>query len=400
MSNFVSVPNALPFGKADSKHKAAIARIWEHRNLFLAFLDVLTIFAAVFIAYYLRFFAELMAIKIVPTPSLSPYIQCAAILCTIWIVLLWRDGAYQSEFGEIETPILKIKSITTNGFYAMGGLMAISFMDRAMLLSRQVYLMTFVLACCGMVVHRLAFNWADRLAAKRGILCKRVVIVGLNNSAGHLGQVFKDYEGSITTVGHMSWSSDEKSSDEKIVVLGNINNIKEVFEMLRFDTLIIFEPLQKENEISSLADFMSVLNFCEEKNLSVYMIPNSYSVSVTQREVGSLAGMPLVHLKDASLNKAFACIKRFVDLCISVIVILLGLPIWLLIAILIKSTSRGPVLYSQIRAGLHGKPFKMYKFRSMIFDAEKRLSDLVDINSLLPQQNLWVDSGCGRLPSE
>ena len=70
------------------------------------------------------------------------------------------------------------------------------------------------------------------------------------------------------------------------------------------------------------------------------------------------------------------------DLLISAGLILAGLPIWLLLGLLIKATSKGPVFFDQIRAGLHGEAFSMLKFRSMVADAEEKLGDLVDLDSL------------------
>jgi lipopolysaccharide/colanic/teichoic acid biosynthesis glycosyltransferase len=75
-------------------------------------------------------------------------------------------------------------------------------------------------------------------------------------------------------------------------------------------------------------------------------------------------------------------IKRYVDVIGSLAAMVITLPVWALIALAVKLTSRGPVLFVQERAGLNGQPFRMFKFRSMVVDAEVRLKDLVKIEDL------------------
>jgi len=127
---------------------------------------------------------------------------------------------------------------------------------------------------------------------------------------------------------------------------------------------------------------LEVVNFCEKAGISLYMLPAAFDVAVSKREVGSFCEMPVIRLQDASLHTAYALVKRLMDLVLSAAGLLVGMPVWLLIAVLVKVTSKGPVFFTQIRAGLHGKPFKVYKFRSMVADAEARLSSLVDVNEL------------------
>lgn len=75
-------------------------------------------------------------------------------------------------------------------------------------------------------------------------------------------------------------------------------------------------------------------------------------------------------------------VKRGLDVMFALIAIAISLPVWALIALAIKATSRGPVFFTQERAGLNGVPFRMFKFRSMILDAEERLKHLVRIEDL------------------
>jgi lipopolysaccharide/colanic/teichoic acid biosynthesis glycosyltransferase len=112
------------------------------------------------------------------------------------------------------------------------------------------------------------------------------------------------------------------------------------------------------------------------------MVPGSFDVAVSPREMTTVSGTPVIRLRDASLHPVYAVVKRLSDIVIAGIVLVVGLPVWAGIAIAIAATSKGPVFFTQLRAGQHGRPFRMFKFRSMTRDAEARLRDLVSVDNL------------------
>lgn len=93
-------------------------------------------------------------------------------------------------------------------------------------------------------------------------------------------------------------------------------------------------------------------------------------------------------IKCISLRLSYRFIKRFIDLSIILILIPFLIPIVIIICSLIKIFSRGPVIFTQQRLGKGGKPFKIYKFRTMYVDAEERLNNLLDKDELLRRE--WI----------
>jgi lipopolysaccharide/colanic/teichoic acid biosynthesis glycosyltransferase len=75
-------------------------------------------------------------------------------------------------------------------------------------------------------------------------------------------------------------------------------------------------------------------------------------------------------------------VKRILDIALSIMVLAVGVPLWIAIAIAIKITSKGPVLFIQERIGMNGKPFRMLKFRSMVDGADEQLDELIDLSRL------------------
>jgi lipopolysaccharide/colanic/teichoic acid biosynthesis glycosyltransferase len=90
----------------------------------------------------------------------------------------------------------------------------------------------------------------------------------------------------------------------------------------------------------------------------------------------------MILMRDAAVRPAYAVVKRCMDVVVASLVLAAGMPLWLTLCLLVKLHDKGPVFFVQERAGLHGRPFRMYKFRSMVKDAERQLKDLVDLDAL------------------
>jgi len=92
--------------------------------------------------------------------------------------------------------------------------------------------------------------------------------------------------------------------------------------------------------------------------------------------------VPLLLLRDSTQHPTYTAVKRVLDIILSLMVLTLGAPLWIGIAIAIKLNSKGHVLYVQERIGMNGKPFRMLKFRSMVDGADEQLDELVDFSSM------------------
>ena len=125
-----------------------------------------------------------------------------------------------------------------------------------------------------------------------------------------------------------------------------------------------------------------MLNYAE-KPYKFNVLKSLYEKIVGKVRVSSKIGeLCVVNLLKENLPVTSRWVKRFMDIFFSCILGILFLPVLVIVPILIKLTSKGPVIYIQMRAGLNGKPFKLYKFRTMVLDADKLLGNYVDINQL------------------
>jgi exopolysaccharide biosynthesis polyprenyl glycosylphosphotransferase len=122
------------------------------------------------------------------------------------------------------------------------------------------------------------------------------------------------------------------------------------------------------------------VKMCERFGTTFKLIPDLYEMSLSRIDMESIEGIPLIGIRQASLNTLQRFITRVVDVTVSLAVLILGSPLWLCIILAIRLTSPGPVIYKQVRIGQNGRPFKIYKFRSMYQNADQILARLLAQN--------------------
>lgn len=118
---------------------------------------------------------------------------------------------------------------------------------------------------------------------------------------------------------------------------------------------------------------LKALEFCENRFGRTYLYPNLDDLLFFRRsKLMAIAGIPLIEVANRQFFAPYVYLKRGVDIVCAAIGLLLALPIGVAAAIAIKCMSPGPVFYTQERMGLHGRPFRLYKFRTMIPEAEAK----------------------------
>jgi len=117
---------------------------------------------------------------------------------------------------------------------------------------------------------------------------------------------------------------------------------------------------------------LDTVNKLFELNLPIKVTPTRFNVLLSQVRLSDMVGDPLVDISGSSMSEGAKNIKRVIDFIVSMLVLIVLSPLFLIVAIAIKLDSHGPVFYSQERIGLHNIPFMIYKFRSMRLDAEER----------------------------
>jgi exopolysaccharide biosynthesis polyprenyl glycosylphosphotransferase len=144
---------------------------------------------------------------------------------------------------------------------------------------------------------------------------------------------------------------------------------------------IVDEVFYCKNQLDQ-QEIQNIVYACEEVGVAFRLQSELLTIANSGAELNHFDGIPFITYKNTPSNQYALSWKYISDFLISSVVIVLWMPLMLAIAIIIKSTSRGPVVFKQKRVGLHGREFYIYKFRTMLKDAEKMQMTIMDQNEM------------------
>lgn len=156
--------------------------------------------------------------------------------------------------------------------------------------------------------------------------------------------------------------------------LGHVKNMDEILNNHQVEEVIIAAETSEHGKIAK------VLNALKGKDVNISVIPDIYDFIAGSVKTTSIFGTPLVQINQEIMPAWQKSMKRILDVVLGIIAIVLLLPVYIITAIGIKLTSKGPIFYSQERIGINGKLFRMFKFRTMIQNAEKGTPQLSSEN--------------------
>ncbi len=234
-----------------------------------------------------------------------------------------------------------------------------------------IWAAAIIVLCLG----RLIVSGAMALLYRLGLGETRLLVVG----SGRLGKMIMQHIAATpnlgySIVGFLHDMSEPPSDFGRFKMLGAIDDLGLVIRSMQVDEVIIALPSNMHYQA------IRSVRMCERLGTSFKLIPDLYEVSLSRINMEAIEGIPLLNIKQASLNTIGSLITRFVDVTVSVLFLILSSPLWLCLALAIRLTSPGPIIYKQVRIGRDGKPFSMYKFRSMYKDADQRLAALLTNN--------------------
>jgi exopolysaccharide biosynthesis polyprenyl glycosylphosphotransferase len=150
-----------------------------------------------------------------------------------------------------------------------------------------------------------------------------------------------------------------------VPILGPTTELPKILRDHNIQQVVIALPQASHEEL------LDLISICEDEHAEVSIFPDLFQIVASELSIDDLGGLPLLTVRDVALHGWKLTAKRAMDIVVSGLVLVFISPLMMLIALLIKLESKGPVFYSQVRVGLDGKPFDMIKFRSMRTDAEK-----------------------------
>jgi exopolysaccharide biosynthesis polyprenyl glycosylphosphotransferase len=241
--------------------------------------------------------------------------------------------------------------------------------------SRLLMLFVWAMAILILCLGRLIVSATMGMLYKLGLGETRLLVVG----SGRLGKMIMQHIAAspnlgYSIVGFLNDMNEPPSDFGRFKMLGTLDDLGMVIRSMQVDEVIIALPANLHQQS------IRSVRLCEHLGTSFKLVPDLYELSISRIDMEAIEGIPLLGIRQASINTLQRFVTRTVDIVLSILILALGLPFWLCIALAIRLNSRGEVIYRQTRIGQNGRPFKVYKFRSMYKDAENVLSDLLIYN--------------------
>ncbi len=227
--------------------------------------------------------------------------------------------------------------------------------------SRTMMAVFYVLNIIITTIYRIVLRKTLRSMRKRGYNLKHVLVVGYSRAAeSYIDRLQWNPQWGYWVSGVLDDTVPQGTLYKGVKVLGDIDSLTATLQEMKLDEIAIALSLKDYDRLEE------IVNICEKSGVHTKFIPDYNSLIPSRPYTEDLMGLPVINIRYVPLsNTGNMVIKRAMDIVGSLCGIILLSPVLLIIAIAIKLTSPGPVIFKQERVGLHNVPFYMYKFRSM-----------------------------------
>jgi Undecaprenyl-phosphate glucose phosphotransferase len=329
---------------------------------FFRLVDACVVVAAWLLSYWVRFIIAPIAVT-KGFPEFAAYAALAPLIAMLWMGVLTFMRVYESH--RMLSRVHEIKLILHAHGTALLLFIAFTYFSEEYKYSRLVMLYFAAIGAAGLVAFRLVLRNVLCALRARGFNLRHVLAVGEGLALEcMLARLEMFPELGLRVVGVATQDGARGRSICGKAVLGSFDDVSELIRSTHADEILIALPPSQSQQIDRLLDLL------KDETLDVRMVPDIHRYITLGCETEDFDGVPVVRINDSPMTGLGAISKRVTDILLSAFGLLLLAPLLALIALLVKASSSGPVLYSQERMGLDGRSFSMWKFRSMRVDAE------------------------------
>ena len=234
--------------------------------------------------------------------------------------------------------------------------------------SRSMIVLFYIFNSVIDIIVRLLIWQSLKKMWKSGRNQKNVLLVGYSRAAEeYIDRVLENPQWGLNIRGILDDKVEAGTLYKNIKVLGRIDNLMIILPENHLDEITITMGLSEYYRLEQ------IVTLCEKSGVHTKFIPDYNNIIPTKPYTEDVLGLPVINIRYVPLSNAFpAAIKRMMDIVLGTIGLCVASPVMLFCIIMIKITSPGPLIFKQDRVGLHNKTFKMYKFRSMVVQDEKK----------------------------
>jgi exopolysaccharide biosynthesis polyprenyl glycosylphosphotransferase len=310
-------------------------------------LDYLALLLAALAAYALRFGPFSRLLETTVTISFPKYIWSAALFAAIFVALFAAAGLYAPRIRRRlagEAPRIALACSTGIAIVIVS-----IFFQREYFASRFIVLAAWAFAIIFVFAERSAVRLVRYILARAGLGQANIAMIGRSTSGAAIENAYAtQYRWTTRIAAHfVRWDEETRSQLAGMRERGLI------------DGILLADPSMAREDI------VSIQSFCADNHLVFRYVADLLGTECASIETVMLGGVPVIEVKRTPLEGWGAIAKRVLDIIVAALLVVILSPILIIVALLVKLTSKGPVIYKNERVGEHGKPFNTFKFRSM-----------------------------------
>jgi exopolysaccharide biosynthesis polyprenyl glycosylphosphotransferase len=340
-------------------------------------IDLVLTVAAFLLAWWLRsHLAPLVLPSVFPTElyPLSRYLGLLPLVLAIWTLLLVTRETYTSRrtvsLHREAWLVFQVVVLGTLMLAASGWLLRLDFVSRPFLLLFATLDLVLLLG------EKLALRLLARNVRRRGYNYRTLLIVGINQRSEEVARIIIDHPyWGLKVLGFVAPNGDHGSETAGLPVLGTADELPRILQEQVVDE-VLFVLSRRQ-----LWDFEEAFLLCAELGIAA-RVALSFPHLKARVVLEELQGTPLLTFTTSPATPFPLFLKRLLDVVVSATALVALTPLALLMALAIRLGSGPPVMFKQIRCGLHGRRFKLYKFRTMVPDADQHMAEVAHLNEV------------------
>ncbi|MEN4100961.1 MAG: sugar transferase [Anaerolineaceae bacterium] len=361
------------------KEKVSLQKQWKLFLLALILVDFMTLWAGLWLAYIVRFRLGVPVFELWVRPSVDHYQKLMVIMVVLFLGVFYIQGLYNKDnlLGGTKEYSTLFNAITISVVLVI----AAGFLEPTFILARGWLLVAWFASFFMTSLGRFIFRRFVYMLRRHGFFLSPAIIVGANDEGVMLAQQLLQWK---TSGFHVLGFVDKKiRPGEKVYghlkCLGNMDQLDEVIEKYKVGDLILASSAISSRD--KMVDIFKKYGFSTKINIR--FSSGLYEIITTGVTVNQFAYVPLMGVNPVRLSGVEQVGKYLMDYVITSLILILGSPLFLLIALAIKLDSPGPVIHRRRVVGLNGRQFDAYKFRSMHVNGDEIIDQYPELKKEL-----------------
>jgi len=310
--------------------------------------------------YCLRDWLSTNAVLHNPINPIRSYLIAFCVYLPFWFLVAWFHELYAHQ-GRL-TSLNQLSNIVKAFIGGLAGSLAIAYLFKQWDIGRFILLLAAPLLCLWFYFSRTAFRHWKQRQFRRGIGITNVLVIGVGRTARRaVRRITSHPGGGYHFCGFVDHHKRRKLSPTLMgsPVLGHVQDLPEIVQQNKIHEVFLAAPMLTQEAI------LNLVTECEHLGVQFKIVGNLFEVISSQVQIDKIDEIPVIQLRNAALPPLQAAFKRLLDITVAGCLLGLFAVPMLIIAVLIRIDSPGPAIFRQERIGLFGRPFRMYKFRTM-----------------------------------